>query len=67
MRRTASTMDIEQLFRPKAVGEPVNMHVVQQAIEPEPDFEAMRRLIQGDDDEETARDEPEKREIPQNR
>jgi len=34
-------------LQPKSiVGEPVNIHVVESRKEPEPDFEAMQRLIE---------------------
>jgi hypothetical protein len=58
--------DLEQLFRPKSVGEPVNTHVVERVKEPAPDFEAMRRVIETGVEREKvpARDEPERREIP---
>jgi hypothetical protein len=66
MPHTTSAVDVEQLFRPKPIEEPVNVHVVEQAREREPDFEAMRRLIQGEDEDhsESARDESERREVP---
>jgi hypothetical protein len=62
------SIDVEELFRPKPVGEPVNMHVVEPVKEPEPDFEAMRRLIQGEGAPrpENVRDDPKRREVPQN-
>jgi hypothetical protein len=46
-----SALEVEELFRPRPVGEPVNMHVVRSVKERGPDFEAMRRLIENRDDE----------------
>jgi hypothetical protein len=37
---------LSDLVKPTAVGEPVNVHVVQPAHEPQPDFDAMKRLIE---------------------
>ena len=36
------------LLRPTKVGDPVNVHVVEPMKEPEPDFEALRRMISGE-------------------
>lgn len=38
---------LSDVLKPQARGEPVNTHVVQPVAEPEPDFEAMRRLTTG--------------------
>lgn len=38
---------LRDLTRPVAVGERINMHVIQQARQKEPDYEAMRRVIAG--------------------
>jgi hypothetical protein len=38
-------MTPEDYLRPTAVGEPVVSHVLEDAKEPEPDFEAMRKLL----------------------
>lgn len=38
---------LSDVLKPQAVGEPVNVHVVQPAIEPQPDFESMQRLVSG--------------------
>jgi hypothetical protein len=67
MRSSIGSIDVEQLFRPKPVGEPVNMHVVDPVKQPEPDFEAMRRLIQGEGEPEPepGPDDPKRREIPE--
>jgi hypothetical protein len=35
----------DEYLRPAAVGEPVVSHVLENAKEPEPDFEAMRKLL----------------------
>jgi hypothetical protein len=58
--------DLEQLFRPKPVGEPVNTHVVERVKEPAPDFDAMRRIVETGVEREKApaRDEPESRKVP---
>jgi hypothetical protein len=34
------------LIRPKSAGEPVNAHVVEQVKVPQPDFDAMQRIIE---------------------
>jgi hypothetical protein len=41
--------DFQELFRPKTVGETVNVHVVPAVTEPRIDYDAMQRLIIGDD------------------
>jgi hypothetical protein len=41
---------LSDALRPKTEGEPVNVHVVRAQKEPQPDFEAMRKLIEGCDD-----------------
>jgi hypothetical protein len=38
--------DFAEIFRPKSSGETVNVHVVESVKEPQPDFEAMRRIIE---------------------
>jgi hypothetical protein len=40
---------LSDVLRPKSHGEPVNVHVVQPLVEPQPDFGAMQRVIQGDE------------------
>ena len=53
---------LSDVLRPKSSGEPVNVHVVQSVHEPQPDFAAMKRLIESS---EYGQDrEPENREIP---
>lgn len=37
--------DFTEVFRPKPVGESVNVHVVPAVPEPRPDYDAMQRLI----------------------
>lgn len=44
-----SVIDLSEFLRRPPAGEPVNTHVVEAAPEPKPDFEAMRRLVHGDD------------------
>jgi hypothetical protein len=68
MQPPIGSIDLEQLFRPKPVGEPVNMHVVERVKEPEPDFEAMQRIIESGVEREKVppRDESERREISEN-
>jgi hypothetical protein len=34
------------LIRPKSTGEPINAHVVEQVKVPQPDFDAMQRIIE---------------------
>jgi hypothetical protein len=47
MANIAQTADkLRDLIRPKGTGEPVNAHVVQQVKVPQPDFDAMRRIIE---------------------
>ena len=38
-------MRISDLTRPQVSGEPVNIHVVPRVSEPQPDFDAMQRII----------------------
>jgi hypothetical protein len=45
----AATM-LEDVLKPKAQGEPVNVHVVEFVAEPRPDFSAMQRIIESKDD-----------------
>jgi hypothetical protein len=45
---------LHDLTRPIAVGARVNVHVIQASQEPEPDFEAMRRLVAGTQQREPA-------------
>ena len=61
MRSVAAT-DLADLLRPKSVGEMVNVHVVESIEEPHPDFDAMRRTIEGPSLEKTVSParEPEK-------
>lgn len=37
---------LRDVLRPRSAGEPVNTHVVEQVLEPQPDFEAMQRTIE---------------------
>lgn len=46
MKSFGST-DFSEVFKPKPIGEPVNSHVVPAVPEPQPDYEAMQRLING--------------------
>lgn len=41
--------DFSEVFRPRPVGEPINVHVVPAIPEPAPDYAAMQRLIEGGD------------------
>jgi len=45
MYKIASTK-VSDLTSPKVTGEPVNVHVVEPIRSPEPDFDAMRKLIE---------------------
>ncbi len=38
---------LADLLNVKSVGEPVNVHVVESVEEPQPDFDAMQRMIEG--------------------
>ncbi len=40
---------LTDLLQPKSTGEPVNVHVVELLREPKPDFEAMKRLIESNE------------------
>jgi hypothetical protein len=41
-----AAIKLRDLIRPKGTGEPVNIHVVQQVKVPQPDFDAMQRIIE---------------------
>jgi hypothetical protein len=43
----AAVKMLADLLSPKSKGEPVNVHVVQPAKEPGPDFDAMQKVIEG--------------------
>jgi hypothetical protein len=45
----AAAKKLADWMSPKSTGEPVNVHVVQPAQEPGPDFDAMQRVIKGHD------------------
>lgn len=74
-RIEGTTMDIaaatklSDALRPKTEGEVENVHVVRLKKEPSPDFEAMRKLVSGEDANhksgERERDD-EKRTVPAN-
>ena len=51
---------LEDLAKPKAHGEPVNVHVVEFVVQPGPDFAAMQRAIESRSDQSPPRREPEK-------
>ncbi len=40
---------LADLLQPKSTGEPVNVHVVESVSEPKPDFDAMKRLIESNE------------------
>jgi hypothetical protein len=40
---------LSDLLQPKTKGEPVNVHVVDSVSEPKPDFDAMKRLIESNE------------------
>jgi len=40
---------LADLLQPRSSGEPVNAHVVEAVTEPKPDFDAMKRLIESDE------------------
>ena len=42
-----TTEDLQQILRPREVGEALISHVLREAVQPEPDFEAMKRLVSG--------------------
>ncbi len=37
---------LRDLIRPKSAGEPVNTHIIEQVKVPQPDFDAMQRIIE---------------------
>lgn len=47
MFRSIASTKLEDVLQPKPVGEPVKSHVVAPAPEPKPDFDAMKRMIEG--------------------
>jgi hypothetical protein len=55
-------IDLSELLRRRPAGEPVNTHVVEATPEPQPDFEAMRKLVHGDESSNKAIQEAEKAE-----
>lgn len=68
MTKAFTALTPSDIFKPaQAVGEMVNVHVVSYVAEPQPDYEAMQRLIAGvtkaAPTETVRRDEP-NREIP---
>ena len=48
---SAAAVRIREMTRVTAVGDKVNVHVIQAVSEPKPDFEAMRRLVAGPENE----------------
>jgi hypothetical protein len=42
---SAVAMTIQEVLRPKEVGEQVVSHVLENVRQPEPDFEAMKRIL----------------------
>jgi hypothetical protein len=61
----AAATKIFDALRPKSEGDPVNVHVVPYEKVPEPDFEAMRKLIAGIDEQDERK--PETRTVPENK
>jgi hypothetical protein len=55
---------LEDLLTPKGRGERVNAHVVSVPREPKPDFDAMKKVIQGREPEPGAHLEQNRRQIP---
>ena len=48
-----AAIKLADLLKPTEEGEPVNVHVVESTKEPEPDFEALRRMISGAGEKQT--------------
>jgi hypothetical protein len=71
MTKAFNPLVANNIFRPtKAVGEVVNVHVLAYVAEPQPDYEAMQRLIAGvtkDAPTETVRSDDPDREVPTQR
>jgi hypothetical protein len=44
---SVASTKLADVLRPKSTGEPVNAHVVKSVREPQPDFAAMKRIIEG--------------------
>ena len=49
MMKALGNIELSEFLRRRPAGEPVNKHVVEATPEPKPDFEAMRKLVHGDD------------------
>ena len=43
-----ASSDTREALKNKTQGEPINVHVVPAVKEPEPDFEKMRRIVEGE-------------------
>jgi hypothetical protein len=57
---------LRDLLTPQGRGERVNSHVVNSRREPKPDFDAMKKVIQGGSSEKAPSLDQRKREIPRN-
>jgi hypothetical protein len=57
---------LEDLLTPQGRGERVNSHVVSVRREPKPDFDAMKKVIQGRHSDKGAPLDQSKRKIPEN-
>ena len=42
-----AAMDVTEILRSRRVGETVNSHVVESVRQPAPDFDAMKRAVEG--------------------
>lgn len=47
MLPSIASTELVDIFQPQPVGETVNTHVVTPALEPKPDFDAMKKTIEG--------------------
>lgn len=56
---------LQDVLAPKERGQRVNAHVVSVPREPKPDFDAMKRVIQGRNQQLAAPDDTTRREVPQ--
>jgi hypothetical protein len=60
-----SAQKLSDALRPKAEGEPVNVHVVSRPRELGPDFDAMQKTILGDCRNDTGNPCSEERKVPE--
>lgn len=47
MTKNLASTSLSEALRPRSEGQPVNAHIVRFVAEPQPDFAAMQRTIEG--------------------